>query len=128
MQTPELRDLSGTSDLRIAILEPGAVLSLSGRLSARTVADVRAALVDAIGSGAGDLLVDIADLQLVDGSGLGVLVAAHRLALRSERRLVLRAVPPRVDRLLAVTHLNRVIAVEPATSTATEVVLQSTFG
>lgn len=113
MQTPELRSRPGNPDLQISVLVPGSVVSLRGRLSARTVADVRVALVEAIGDGIDDLVVDLADVQLVDGSGLGVLVAAHRLALRSDRRLVLRAVPPRVERLLAATHLNRVMTVEP---------------
>jgi anti-sigma B factor antagonist len=99
-------------DLVISVDQPGRLLALRGRLSARTVADVRAALVVAIAAGAGDLVVDISGVQLVDASGLGVLVGAHRLALRSERRLVLRGVPERIERLLAVTHLNRVLTVE----------------
>jgi anti-sigma B factor antagonist len=99
-------------DLRISIDVPGFVVSLSGRLSARTVADVRLALVSAIACGTGDLVVDLAGVELVDASGLGVLVGAHRLALRGERRLVLRRVPDRVTRLLGVTHLNRVLTVE----------------
>jgi anti-sigma B factor antagonist len=101
-----------TPDLEISLEEPGTLLSLRGRLSARTVADVRAALVAAIDSGEGDLVVDISGVHLVDASGLGVLVGAHRLATRSERRLVLRAVPERIERLLAITHLNRVLTVE----------------
>jgi anti-sigma B factor antagonist len=114
MQLPPLRG-SGPdrADLAISIDTPGNLLSLSGRLSASTVADVRAALVAAIACGTGDLVVDISGVQLVDASGLGVLVGAHRLALRSERRLVLRGVPARIERLLAVTHLNRVMTLEP---------------
>jgi anti-sigma B factor antagonist len=99
-------------DLRISIDVPGGLLSVAGRLSASTVAEVRAALVAAIADGTGDLVLDIENVQLVDASGLGVLVGAHRLALRSERRLVLRNVPDRVDRLLAITHLNRVLTLE----------------
>jgi anti-sigma B factor antagonist len=102
-----------SSTMRIAIEQPGKVLSLSGRLSASTVAEVRAALVAAIDRGRGDLVVDLTSVELVDASGLGVLVGAHRLALRGERRLVLRGTPPRVERLLAVTHLNRVLTLEP---------------
>ena len=111
-------------DLRVAVenkemlkgidltVEPGRVLSVGGPLSARTVAEVRAALVAAIAGGKGDLVVDISGVELVDASGLGVMVGAHRLALRNERRLVLRGVPARIERLLAVTRLNRVLAVE----------------
>jgi anti-sigma B factor antagonist len=103
-------------DLQISIEVPGSLLSVAGRLSALTVADVRAALIDAIGCGTGDLIVDIERVQLVDASGLGVLVGAHRLALRSERRLVLRNTPERVERLLAMTHLNRVLTLEQVVS------------
>jgi anti-anti-sigma factor len=99
-------------DLTVAVEEPGRLVALSGRLSARTVSEGRAALVDAIGLADGDLVVDVSGLQLVDASGLGVLVGVHRLAIRSERRLVLRDVPERIERLLAVTHLNRVLRLE----------------
>jgi anti-anti-sigma factor len=99
-------------DICIDVASPGTVVSLSGRLAAATVADVRAVLVATLESGDGDLIVDLAGVELVDASGLGVLVGAHRLATRMERRLVLRSVPPRIERLLAATHLNRVLAVD----------------
>lgn len=101
------------SDLAIRIDVPGGLIALSGRLSAATVAEVRATLTAAISCSTGDLIVDIGCVDLVDASGLGVLVSAHRLALRNERRLVLRNVPQRIERLLGVTHLNRVLATEP---------------
>jgi anti-anti-sigma factor len=99
-------------DLTIEIDDPGQVVVLAGRLSARTVSEGRAALVDAIADGSGDLVVDVSGLALVDASGLGVLVGAHRLALRSDRRMLLRNVPERIERVLAVTHLNRVLRLE----------------
>lgn len=97
-------------DIAIDVESPGTVISLTGRLAASTVADVRAVLVAALEAGDGDLLVDLEGVELVDASGLGVLVGAHRLASRMDRRLVLRSVPPRIERLLAATHLNRVLA------------------
>jgi anti-sigma B factor antagonist len=99
-------------DIAIDVAAPGTVVSLTGRLAAATVADVRAVLAAALESGDGDLIVDLAGVELVDASGLGVLVGAHRLASRVERRLVLRSVPPRIERLLAATHLNRVLTVD----------------
>jgi anti-anti-sigma factor len=98
--------------MQITIDEPGAALSLTGKLSAATVADVRLALVDALANGTGDLVVDLAGVELVDATGLGVLVGTHRRALRGDRRLVLRDVPERIDRLLAVTRLHRVLTIE----------------
>jgi anti-sigma B factor antagonist len=96
----------------VAVDEPGSVVTLSGRLLTTTVAEVRNALTAAVARGSGDLVVDISGVELVDASGLGVLVGAHRLAQRADRRLVLRGVPVRIERLLAVTRLNRVLASE----------------
>jgi anti-sigma B factor antagonist len=98
-------------DLVILVEEPGQRLSLSGRLSAATAADVRTALSAAVAAGTGDLVVGLADVEMVDASGLGVLVGGHRLATRNDRRLVLDGVPARIERLLAVSRLNRVLSV-----------------
>jgi anti-anti-sigma factor len=90
------------------------VVSVEGRLAAATVADLRVALAAVADSGSGDLVLDIGGVEIIDASGLGVLLGAHRLAERRERRLVLRNVPERIERLLAATRLNRILAVEPA--------------
>ncbi|MEV4180714.1 STAS domain-containing protein [Streptosporangium canum] len=92
---------------------PGAqVVSVGNRLDVGTVAGVRPRLHDAVDSGHGDLIVDLSGLEMIDATGLGVLVGTHRRALAAERRLILRGVPPRVMRVLAVTRLNRVLTVE----------------
>ncbi|MEV7005979.1 STAS domain-containing protein [Streptosporangium sp. NPDC051022] len=92
---------------------PGAqVVGVGNRLDVGTVAGVRPRLHDAVDSGDGDLIVDLSELEMIDATGLGVLVGTHRRALTEGRRLVLRGVPPRVMRVLAVTRLNRVLVVE----------------
>lgn len=88
------------------------VLVLSGRLDARRAGTARDALHAALDEGAGRLVVDLCDVDLVDMTGLGVLVGAHRRARLDGRELVLRGTPPRVARLLARTRLDRVIALE----------------
>jgi anti-anti-sigma factor len=104
--------------MMITIIAPGSSLALSGRLCAATVAQVRLALGDAVDSGVGDLIVDLADVEMGDATGLGVLVGTHRRALREDRRLVLRDVPERIERLLAVTRLHRVLSVEQPVNVA----------
>lgn len=96
--------------------EPGVVV-LRGRLDVTTVADVRGVLHAAVDDGVGDLVVDVARVDLIDATGLGVLVGTHRRAVQAGRRLVLRNVPPRLARLLARTRLHRVLHQErtPAT-------------
>jgi anti-anti-sigma factor len=59
-------------------------------------------------------VVDLAGLELLDATGLGVLVGAHRRARRDGRELVLRATPARVTRLLRALRLDRVLILEPA--------------
>lgn len=100
----------------VRVLEPGLRLALVGRLGAATVADVRAALHAAVGDGAGDLVLDLSRVELVDATGLGMLVGIHRLADRSGRRLLLGGVPPRIERLLLATRLHRVLILEPPLS------------
>ncbi|MEU0564358.1 STAS domain-containing protein [Nonomuraea sp. NPDC005983] len=95
------------------------VVRIGARLDAGTSAGVRERLHAAVDSGAGDLILDVSRLEMIDATGLGVLVGTHRRALSVQRRLVLRRVPPRVMRTLAVTRLNRVLNVEvPAAAVA----------
>jgi anti-anti-sigma factor len=93
----------------MAWLEHGRIVSLTGRLDVHAAADVRLALADAVASGEGDLVIDLAEVETVDATGLGVLVGAHRRAGRAGRTLVLRDVPPPVGRILFLTKLDRVL-------------------
>ncbi len=99
------------------------VVVLEGRLDVSTAPDVRLALHRAVDSGAGDLVLDLARISVLDASGLGVLVGAHRRAVRAGRRLLLRNVPPHVSRLLWVTRLQRVLHLEQPSVPALTVVL-----
>lgn len=89
-------------------------IALAGRLDARGAPQAREALHEALGSGSGRLVVDLSEVELIDAIGLGVLVGAHRRARLEGRELVLRGASRRVARLLAVTRLDRVIALEAA--------------
>jgi anti-anti-sigma factor len=97
------------SELAVAQVEPGQLVQLAGRLDVHTAADVRLALADALELGEGELVIDLASLEGVDATGLGVLVGAHRRAGRTGRTLVLRDVTPPVHRVLFLTRLNRVL-------------------
>ena len=90
-------------------VEPGQLVQLAGRLDVHAAADARIALADAVERGTGDLVIDLASLEAVDATGLGVLVGAHRRAGRAGRTLVLRDVTPPVHRLLFLTRLDRVL-------------------
>ena len=93
-------------------------LALSGRLDVSAVAEVRAALHQAIDSGTGDLVVDLSGVELLDATGLGVLLGADRRAKQVDRRIVLRDASPRVLRILRVTRLHRVLTLDRMAATA----------
>ena len=93
----------------LEVAQPGQVLVLRGRLDVTVTADVRLALAAAVSAGTGQLVLDVAELEGVDATGLGVLVGAHRRAGREGRVVVLRDVPPVVARVLFLTRLDRVL-------------------
>jgi anti-anti-sigma factor len=99
-------------------LAPGAHIALRGRLDASTLPDVRDTLRRALAAGSGDLVVDLAEVDLRDAAGLGMLLSVHRQARQQGRRLVLTAVPPGVGRLLRMTRLHLVLAEEARTPAA----------
>jgi anti-anti-sigma factor len=86
---------------------------LSGRLDVHTVHEARTAVQAALLSGSGDLVVNLRDVEMLDATGLGMLVAVHRRAGRFGRRLILREANPQLVRLLRVSRLHRILTVEP---------------
>jgi anti-anti-sigma factor len=93
---------------------PGQQVEIVGTVDARSVAEVRAALLEAVDNGVGELVVNVGGLELGDATGLGALLGAHRRALRSGRSLVLDSVGPTLYRVLTYTRLIRVLATRPA--------------
>jgi anti-anti-sigma factor len=87
--------------------------SVCGDLDVSTAAIVRAELTDLLSvAGTDDLVIDFEHMGSLDTVGLGLLVGIHRQAQRGGRRLVLTRVPPRMMRVLAITRLRRVLAID----------------
>jgi anti-anti-sigma factor len=100
--------------MKIDVVAPGVLLRLVGRLDARSAAGVRAALQEAVDTGSGELVLDLKELEIWDGAGLGVLVGAGRRAQRAGRDLVLSDVRARELRLLRVARVTWTSTVRPA--------------
>ena len=112
-----------TSRVCVAEICCGQEVSVVGRLDVQTVPDVRLALHSIVDRGVGDLLVHLAEAEVHDATGLGVIVGVHHRARLAGRRLVLVDVSPRLDRLLRASRLHRVLAREVDHSPATVVPL-----
>ncbi len=108
---------AGPADV-VRVVAHGEALALVGRLDVHAAADVRLALVDHLAAGSGPLVVDLAGITVVDATGLGVLVGAHRRAGRAGRALVLQDPSPTVARVLLLTRLERVLRVERSSALA----------
>lgn len=86
---------------------------LAGRLDGHTVPAVRELLHTAVDAGTEELVVDLSGVDLVDATGLGVLLGTRRRALRAGRRILLRGTPPRLRRLLRAARMDRILPTEP---------------
>jgi anti-anti-sigma factor len=94
----------------------GTIMQVSGRVDTTTVSELRDRLHSAVDGGVGALVLDLSDVELIDATGLAMLVGTHRRAMRAGRELVLRGTPPRITRLLVATGLDRVLHSESPTA------------
>ena len=102
--------------LTIEVPGPGTLVRLKGRLDARSAPAARSALHEAVdgGKGSDELVVEMNQLEIWDGAGLGVLVGTARRARQAGRQLVLTGVRPRELRLLRVARVTWSSSVRPA--------------
>ncbi len=81
-------------------------------LDVRNVSMVRARLNALLDEADGDVVLDLSGVERVDATALGMLTAAHLRAERAGHHLVLRNCTKEIRRVLAVTHLNRILHID----------------
>ena len=123
LRTVGTSSVGGRRSVRVVEIRCGQEVFVAGRLDVRTVGDVRLALHDILERGVGDLLLHLAEAEVHDATGLGVIVGVHHRARRVGRRLVLVDVSPRLDRLLRASRLHRVLTRGPDEGATTVVPL-----
>ncbi|WP_406091568.1 STAS domain-containing protein [Streptomyces sp. NBC_01013] len=97
----------------------GPVLEIAGDLDHSTAPELRR-VVDRLPVTGGQLLVlDMADVQFCDSSGISALLAARNLAMEKGGDIALAAVPANTARILRIIGLDRVFTLHPDASTAT---------
>ncbi|WP_246003348.1 STAS domain-containing protein [Nocardioides aurantiacus] len=99
----------------------GSTIVLGGTLDVRCTATLRALVYDALAEGHGTVVVDLGGVDSVDLTTLKLLAVASRSAQRQGRRVVLRGCTSGVRRLLHLSHLRGLLAVEPAHRSDTSV-------
>ena len=88
------------------------VVEIGGEVDAVTAPQMRAALEDALRTGA-PIVVDLGGVTFMDSAGFGVLASIHLQAKRVGTPVRLRAVPDRIHRLLGLLGLDAVLTIEP---------------
>jgi anti-anti-sigma factor len=88
------------------------VIALHGELDIASASTLDAAL-ELVSDTAGDLMLDLTDLDHIDSIGLTCLVKVHTRLEASGGRLVLRGPTRTVRRVLTVSGLDRVFLIDP---------------
>ena len=101
------------SKLSVTVVREGAntVLVLAGELDGYTAARFRERTVDLVHDARLHLIVDLADLQFVDSTGLGVLVSELKSVRRFGGDMVLRAPTAAVRRTIELVGLDRALPI-----------------
>ena len=87
-----------------------AVVTVSGDVDLATAPELRSRLADVVQGGL-PVVVDLDGVDVLDSTGLGVLIGARRRARQSGADLVLVCAEGRLTDLLAVTDLDKVFTV-----------------
>ena len=84
-------------------------VSLRGRLDIHTVPDLRMVLHRIVDDGSDDLLLDLAECEIGDATGFGVIVECLRRARRGSRAFCIVDADERTHRLLRRARLTHVV-------------------
>lgn len=93
----------------------GPTITLAGEVDMLVADEVREAGEVAIGhaSAGSRVTVDLGEVSFLDSTGIGALVTMSNAAQDKDVRLVLRAIPERIAKLVSITGLDDVFTTEP---------------
>lgn len=93
-------------DSDIELLGDVGVLTVTGETDLYTAPQFRRDLDEAMGVTPGDVILDLTDLELIDSTALGIMMAAAGRMMAERRSLVLVATRAHVLRVFAITGLG----------------------
>ena len=80
--------------------------------------DFTSALLELSGNSLQCVIVNLKNVELINSSGLGMLVSGLTTLKRKNIDLVLVSVPEKIDQLLTMTHLNQIFKMYDSTDQA----------
>ena len=87
------------------------VVSVAGEVDVATAPALRTRLIDLVADGCRRLVVDLAWVDFIDSTGLGVLIGTLKRIRSHDGEMVLVMDDPRVSRIFDITGLHQVFTI-----------------
>ncbi len=94
------------------------VISLAGEVDLYTAPELKQELLNAIGNGAKEVIVDFTDTTFIDSTTLGVLVGGVKRLRPNGGRLSIVCSDPNITKIFEITGLDRVFPIYPTRAEA----------
>jgi anti-sigma B factor antagonist len=98
---------------RTLLREGVGLVEVSGEVDLYTAPRFKDDLVGIINEGAGDVIVDLAKVSFIDSTALGVIISGVKRLHEVDGRLFIVAATRPVTKILAITGLDKVLAIYP---------------
>jgi anti-sigma B factor antagonist len=89
------------------------LISVSGAIDVASSLELRNVLAEATAEPGARILLDLSAVSLIDSSGVGVLITAHRQADANDALFVLAAPAGPAARVFELTRTNKLLRIEP---------------
>ena len=86
------------------------IIAIAGEVDLSWSAEIRNAILDALGSGA-DVLVELSDVSYIDSSGIAALVEGYQTAKSKNQQFGLLAISSSVRAVLELARLDQVFPI-----------------
>jgi anti-sigma B factor antagonist len=101
-------------DIKTEQVDGGAyVISLAGEVDLYTAPEFKQQLLDVIGEGGKDVIVDFSDTTFIDSTTLGVLVGGVKRLRTNDGQLSLVCSDRNITKIFEITGLDRVFTIYP---------------
>lgn len=87
-------------------------VTLNGSIYVEEAASLREQLIAYIDKGHSIFCINVASVDYIDSSGLGVLVAIHKRALQNNGKVIIKGLCGIVKELFELTRLNKVFELQ----------------
>lgn len=84
------------------------VINLQGEVDVYTAPQLKQEIIDQLGAGANQIVVNLAGVQYLDSTGLGVLIGGLKRAREKDGELTLICPNQRIYRIFEITGLSKI--------------------